>query len=62
MNDTKFCFNGLAKLNIERPVLESNPFSLRFIKHMSLELSLDKLYQVFVNLFELVKIKRGTHQ
>ena len=61
MNDTEFYFNGLVKLNIERPVLGTNPSSLRFIKHMRLDLSSDKLYRVFVTLFELVKPKRGTH-
>ena len=39
-----------------------NPSSLRFVKHMSLDLSFDKLYRVFVTLFELVKLKRGIHQ
>ena len=62
MNDTKFSFSGLVKLNIERPVLETNPSSLRFVKYMSLELSSDKIYRVFVTLFELAKPKRGTHQ
>ena len=58
MNDTKFSFSGLVKLNIERPVLGMNPSSLEFLKHMSLDLSSDKLYQVFVTLFELVKPKK----
>ena len=62
MNDTKFSFIGLVKLNIETPVLGMNPSSLRFVKHMSLDLSSNKLYRVFVTLFELVKLKRGTHQ
>ena len=62
MNDTEFAFSGIVKLNIERPVLGMNPSSLRFIKYMSLDLSSDKLYRVFVTLFELVKLKRGTHQ
>ena len=62
MNDTEFYFSGLIKVNIERPSLGTNPSSLRFVKHMSLDLSSDKLYQVFVTLFELVKLKRGTHQ
>ena len=61
-NDTEFSFSGLVKLNIERPVLGMNPSSLRFVKHMSLDLSSDKLYRVFVTLFELIKSKRGTHQ
>ena len=62
MNDIEFSFSGLIKLNIERPVLGSNPSSLRFVKHMSLDLSSDKLYRVFVSLFELIKLKRGTHR
>ena len=62
MNDTEFSVSGLVKLNIERPVLGSNPSSLRFVKHMSLDLSFDKLNQVFITLFELVKLKIGTHQ
>ena len=62
MNDTEFSFIGFIKLNIERPILGKNPSSLRFIKHMSLDLSFDKLYWVFVTLFELVKPKRGTHR
>ena len=57
MNDTDFSFSGLVKLNIERPVLGINPSSLRFVKHMSLDLSFDKLYRVFVTLFELIKSK-----
>ena len=57
MNDTEFSFSGLVKLNIERPVLGMNPSSLRSIKNMSLDLSLDKLYRVFVTLFEIVKPK-----
>ena len=39
-----------------------NLSSFRFAKHMRLDLSSDKLYRVFVTLFELVKLKRGTHQ
>ena len=62
MNGTEFSFSGLIKLNIERPILGMNPSSLRFVKHMGLDLSSDKLYRVFVTLFELVKPKRGTHQ
>ena len=62
MNDTDFSFSGLIKLNIERPILGMNPSSLRFVKHMSLDLSSDKLYRVFVTLFELVKLKRGTYR
>ena len=62
MNDIKFSFSGLVKLNIERPILGMRSSSLRFEKHMRLELSSDKLYRVFVTLFELVKLKRGSHQ
>ena len=62
MNDANFSFSGLIKLNIERPILGTNPSSLRFVKHMRLDLFFDKLYQVFVTLFELVKPKRGTHR
>ena len=62
MNDTEFSFIRLVKLNIERPILGTNPSSLRFVKHMSLDLSSDNLYRVFVTLFELIKPKRGTHQ
>ena len=51
MNDTELTFVGLVKLNIERPILGTNPSSLRFVKHMSLDLSLDKLYRVFFTLF-----------
>ena len=62
MNDTEFSFSGLIKLNIERLVLGTNPSSLRFVKYMILDLSSNKLYRVFVTLFELLKPKRGTHQ
>ena len=62
MNNAKFSFSGLIKLNIERPILGMNPSSLRFVKDMGLELSYDKLYRVFVTLFELVKPKRGTRR
>ena len=62
MNDIEFSFSGLVKLSIERPDLGMNPSSLRFVKHMSLDLSSEKLYRLFVTLFELVKLKRGTHQ
>ena len=62
MNNIEFPFSGLIKSNIERPVLGTNPSSLRFIKYMSLDLSSNKLYRVFVTLFELVKLKRGTHR
>ena len=57
MNDTEFSFIGLLKLNVERPILGMSPSSLRFIKHMILDLSFDKLYRVFVTLFELIKSK-----
>ena len=62
MNDAEFSFSGLVKLNIERPILGVNPSSLRFIKHMRLDLSSNKLKRVFFTLFELIKMKRGTHQ
>ena len=62
MNDTEFYFNGLIKLNIQRPVLGMNPSSLRFVKHMGLDLSFDKLCRVFVTPFELIKSKIGTHR
>ena len=57
-----FFFSGLIKSNIERPVLGTNPSSLRFVKHMRLDLSSNKLYRVFVTLFELINSKRGTHR
>ena len=62
MNDTEFSFSGLIKLNIERPILGMNPSSLRFVKHMSLDLSSEKLYRVFFTVFELIKPKIGTHR
>ena len=62
MNDTESSFSGLVKLNIEKPILGTNHSPLRFVKHMRLDLSFDKLYRVFVTFFELVKPKRGTHQ
>ena len=54
MNDTEFSFIGIVKLNTERPVQGTNPSFLRFVKHMSLDLSSDELQRVFVTLFELV--------
>ena len=60
-NYTEFVFIGLDKLNTERPFWGTNPSFLRFVKSMSLDLSLDELKRVFVTLFELVKLKRGTH-
>ena len=62
MNEIEFSFSGLVKLNIERLILGTEPSSLRFVKHMSLDLYSDKLYRVFVTLFELIKPKRGTHR
>ena len=62
MNDTEFAFIGLIKLNTERPIQGTNPSFLRFVKYMRMELSSDKLQRVFVTLFGLVKMKRGTHQ
>ena len=61
MNDAEFAFIGLVKLNTERPFFGMNPSFLRFMKYMGMDLSLDKLKRVFVTLFELVKMKRGTH-
>ena len=61
MNDTDFAFVGLVKLNTERPVQGTNPSFLRFVKYMRMDLSSDKLKQVFVTLFGLIKMKRGTH-
>ena len=55
MNDTEFSFSGLIKLNIERPILGTTPSFLNFVEHMILDLSSDKLYWVFITLFELIK-------
>ena len=62
MNNTEFAFIGLVKLYIERPFLGMDPSFLRFVKYMRMDLSSDELKQVFVTLFGLVKMKRGTHQ
>ena len=35
MNDTDFSFIGLVKLNSERPILGTNPSSLKFVKYES---------------------------
>ena len=43
MNNTEFSLSGLVKLNIERPVLGTNPSFLRFVKHMRMDLSSDEL-------------------
>ena len=56
-----FSFVGLVKQNDERPYLGTNPSFLRFVKHMRMDSSLDGIKRVFVTLFELVKMKRGTH-
>ena len=58
MNDIEFNFNGLVKLNIERPFLGTNSSFLRFVKHVRMDLSYDKLQRVFVTLFEIVKMKK----
>ena len=39
MNYIEFSFIGIIKLNIERPFLGTNPYFLRFVKHMSLHSS-----------------------
>ena len=57
----EFAFIGLIKSNDEGPFIGMNPSFLRFIKHMRMDSSLDELQRVFVTLFELVKMKRGTH-
>ena len=57
----EFTFIELVKSNDEGPFLGMNPSFLRFIKHMRMDLSSDELHRVFVTLFELVKMKRGTH-
>ena len=38
--------------------MEMNPSFLRFVKHVRMDLSYDKLQRVFVTLFELVKTKK----
>ena len=58
---TDFTFLELIKLNDEGPFLGMNPSFLRFIKHMRVDSSLDKINRVFVTLFKLVKNQRGTH-
>ena len=63
MNYTEFSSIGLIKLNIERPFFFGmNPSFLKFVKYMGMDLSSDELKRVFVTLFELVKMKKGTHQ
>ena len=57
----EFAFVRLIKQNDERPYLGTNPSFLRFLKHVRMDSSLDELQQVFVTLFELVKMKRDTH-
>ena len=44
------------------PFLGTNPSFLRFVKCMRMDLSSDELQRVFVRIFELIKMKRGTHQ
>ena len=58
MNDTKFAFIGLVKLNIERPFSGNEPLLLRFVKCMGMDLSSNKIKRVFVTLFELIKTKK----
>ena len=43
------------------PISGTNPYFLRFMKNMRMDSSFDELQGVFVNLFGLVKTKRGTH-
>ena len=40
------------------PLLGTNPSFLRLVKHMRMDLSLDKLQRVFVTLFETIKMKK----
>ena len=61
MNDTDFTFIELIKLNDEGPYPRTNPSFLRFVKRMRMDSSLDEIKRVFVTLFGLVKMKRGTH-
>ena len=61
MNDTEFTFIGLMKSNDEGLFLGTNPSFLRVVKHVRMDSSLDELQRVFVTLFGLVKMKRGTH-
>ena len=58
MNDTKFSFIGLVKINTKRPIQGTNLSFLRFVKYMRMDLSSDKLNQVFVTLFGLLKMKK----
>ena len=53
-----FSFIGLVKSNDEGPFMGMNPTFLRFIKHVRIDTSLNELQQVFVTLFELVKMKK----
>ena len=57
----EFTFIGLIKSNDEGPFLEMNPSFIKFVKHVRMDSSLDELQRVFVTLFGLVKMKRGTH-
>ena len=58
---SEFGFITLTKLHDEIPYLGTNPSFLKFVKNMRMESSLDELQRVFVTLFGLVKMKRGTH-
>ena len=58
----EFTFIGLIKSNDEGPYLGTNPSFLGFIKHVRMDSSFDELKRVFVTLFGLIKMKRGTHQ
>ena len=62
MNNTELTFIGLVKLNTVRPFFGNEPLLSRFVKHMRMDLSSDKLQRVYFTLFGLIKMKRGTHR
>ena len=57
----EFSFIELTKLHDERSHFGTNPSFLKFVKKVRMDSSLDELQRVFVTLFGLVKMKRGTH-
>ena len=61
MNDTELTFIGVVKLNIERPSFGNEPLLSEVRKTYEFGLVFDELQRVFVTLFGLVKMKRGTH-
>ena len=61
MNDTDFTFNRLVKVNSERPSFGNESLLSQVRKICVMDLSHYKLQLMFVTLFELVKMKRGTH-